>query len=330
MKFPKDYFQEEIRDDFTISEMMKRAWAAECEILEIVRDICTEHNLTWFAAGGTLLGAVRHKGFIPWDDDIDITMLRGDYNKLIEILPDALPEGIVVAGMYAANNRLQKAASVPHLRIIADEEYWSFPAYLKRFHGFPYPRIGIDIFPLDYITKDAELLNFQLTMYHTIHFTLQNWDLFIKEQQLEKQLKDIETACDIRLDHSSYLPTQLWRLLDQIAQLADPTACNEITNFQYAPHSLDGPLHGRKIEWYSRSVEIPFEHFTMSVPNDAHKVLELCFGDYMKPVRFTAEHEYPFYKKQEAELKSIFAEQGIQTPVEEFCRNWQKATGEEA
>lgn len=329
MDFPKGFFQEETRWDFTISEMMKRAWAAELEILEAVVNICRKHDLTYSATGGTLIGAIRHKGFIPWDDDIDINMLRGDYNKLLNFLPSELPEGIVVAGMYADNLRLQKAANVPHLRVIADEEYWSFPAYLKRFHGFPYPRIGIDIFPLDYVSKDQELLNFQFTMFHTINFTIQNWDLYIKENQLEEQLKLIETTCQIHLDRNSYLPTQLWLLLDRIAQLAEPDSCDEVTNMQYTAESHSFPFHDRAVAWYSESIEVPFEHTTISVPKSYEEVLRHCYGDYMKPVKFTSEHEYPFYKKQEAELKSIFKEQGIDTPIEEFCRNWQKATGEE-
>ena len=81
MIFKEDFFLKETRCGFEISEMMKRAWSAELEVLEIVVDICNRNKLQYFADWGTLLGAVRHQGFIPWDDDIDICLKREDYTN---------------------------------------------------------------------------------------------------------------------------------------------------------------------------------------------------------------------------------------------------------
>ncbi len=68
----------------------------EIELLKIFSEICEQHNLTYYALGGTLLGAIRHGGFIPWDDDMDLGMPREDYDKFIEISGSVLPKHVLL------------------------------------------------------------------------------------------------------------------------------------------------------------------------------------------------------------------------------------------
>ena len=70
---------------FYVDEKMKLVWRTELELLKKFILVCEKYNLKYYMAGGSLLGAIRHNGFIPWDDDIDIDMPRDDYNKLLEI-----------------------------------------------------------------------------------------------------------------------------------------------------------------------------------------------------------------------------------------------------
>ena len=74
-------------------EIIKQIWNAEQEILDVIHEVCTAHGLRYTLAYGTLIGAVRHQGFIPWDDDIDIIMPREDYERLAEIWNEAAPAG---------------------------------------------------------------------------------------------------------------------------------------------------------------------------------------------------------------------------------------------
>lgn len=69
---------EEVRCDYTVTKEAKKLWAAEMDLALQLEKICKKHNIKYFAAGGTLLGAVRHKGFIPWDNDMDFLMLKDD------------------------------------------------------------------------------------------------------------------------------------------------------------------------------------------------------------------------------------------------------------
>ena len=72
---------------YEVSARMKRIWAMELDMVRRFVEVCEEYHLQYWMMGGTLLGAVRHKGFIPWDNDIDLAMPRADYNRLLEIGP---------------------------------------------------------------------------------------------------------------------------------------------------------------------------------------------------------------------------------------------------
>ncbi len=76
------------------TEALQRLQAEELDILLAINDFCKEHEICWFLDSGTLLGAIRHGGFIPWDDDIDIGMFREDYDKFLALVEkDGLPNG---------------------------------------------------------------------------------------------------------------------------------------------------------------------------------------------------------------------------------------------
>lgn len=75
---------------------LRRQQLRMLELLDAIDVICKKHQIPYWLSSGTLIGAARHKGFIPWDDDLDIEMLRSDYLRLIEILPKELPENFVL------------------------------------------------------------------------------------------------------------------------------------------------------------------------------------------------------------------------------------------
>jgi hypothetical protein len=91
-----DFLKEEVRGGFLVDAKRKRLWAAMLDMVEVFLDICEKHHLRYFAVGGTLLGAVRHRGFIPWDDDVDLAMPRKDYERFLEVAPAMLPEHLAL------------------------------------------------------------------------------------------------------------------------------------------------------------------------------------------------------------------------------------------
>lgn len=118
------FLEDEIRDGFYIPTLGKRAWAAELIVLQEVDRICSKHHIKYFAAYGTLLGAIRHHGFIPWDDDMDIMMLRKDYEKFCKVAKEELPDGFEVTTFRNHENFWSFMARVVAFpRICFEEEH---------------------------------------------------------------------------------------------------------------------------------------------------------------------------------------------------------------
>lgn len=318
MYFPENYFQDEYRCDFFVPEMMKRAWAAEMELLQIIIEICNRHHLSYFAEFGTLLGAVRHHGFIPWDDDIDIVLKRKDYNKLIKILPGELPEGITLGGMYAPSKEFRDATNSFQSNLQTIPAQWSIPAFLKRFHGFPYRAVGIDIFPLDGIPRDPEILNFQKLVIKSIIALLHDWDTS-PSSDMEKMLKDIETLCDVKIPRGENTKIYLYHLIDSISSMYSDEDCD---NIGFYPEMIRYDYIFYQKEWYDETIYLPFETMEIAVPKNYHEVLTRVYGDYGKPVKWGTSHDYPFYAEQEKKMKDYLEQHGYYGTIDDFCKRY--------
>ena len=82
---PADFLKEEVRNDFLVTKERKKLWAVILDLFLEFKSVCEKHHLRYYPCYGFLLGAVRHKGFIPWDDDLDVCMPREDYECLMKL-----------------------------------------------------------------------------------------------------------------------------------------------------------------------------------------------------------------------------------------------------
>lgn len=283
-EFPESYFKGEEKEGFYVEEMMKRAWAAQIEVLELIDRICKEYEIPYFADWGTLLGTIRHKGFIPWDDDIDIVMKRDDYNRFLRIFNGERPEGCFLLSIYANEEYNEIFARVVNSnRVNYTEEY------LERWHGCPYA-VGVDIFPLDKLSVDKDEENIQCSLLRILLKAIYSKD------ETEKTISGIEDVCGINIDRTKNIQHQLLRVADGVMQMYNDDGGDYAELIFY----LDNPSRRYKPECYSENIRLPFETSEIPVPREYDAVLRKMYGDYEKPEQWMENHDYPFYKKQQA------------------------------
>lgn len=290
MEFEASYFNGEEREGFYIKPMMKRAWAAQLEILHQIDMLCKRHNLTYFADWGTLLGAVRHKGFIPWDDDIDISMNRIDYTRFMAYAKKELPEGYHIVNVKENNNKQM----IP--RVVNSDCISTQPEFLEKFHGCPY-MMGIDIFVYDNIPLNKNEEEMQLQLLQIAYTLSQRWNS--DEMDMDKKMEylhQVEELCHVSFNMETSLEQQMFVLTDNICAMYWEDDAEEVT---YFPEFL---FH-RDVRFpkslFTNIVEVPFENTTIPIPVAYDEILTIEYGDWKEPVRGTASHGYPVYKEQE-------------------------------
>jgi len=153
--FPNDFFKQEIRCDYLITKQMKEVWGVEIDLFYEFDRVCRKYNIEYFASGGTLLGAIRHKGFIPWDDDIDIMMFRDQYDKLCSVADKEFKHPYFFQIQRTDPGSLYFHAKLRNSNTTAIIKSQS--CFCKSFNN----GIFLDIFPMDNVPEDKNEFELQ-------------------------------------------------------------------------------------------------------------------------------------------------------------------------
>lgn len=255
--------------------------AEELKILKRIDAFCTKHDFKYFLYSGTLLGAVRHQGFIPWDDDIDIAMKRSEYNKLDDLLVAGDFDG---EDYYYQSNRLEKF-------------YWSEVSKVrtntldlqedvaKTQEGFNGP--WVDIFPYDNVPDDEDLRRKQYKKANRLSKIIEFF-LMTTEGENDKGLTRLFKKTVRRINERFY---KSYFFLTPIlkARYKEITKYNHLETKQrgcicymgfadyeaYADFMIDS-------EDFEDLIKLPFVDDEFWVPRRYDKILTDFFDDYMK------------------------------------------------
>ena len=278
-KLKKDFHLPETRCGHFVRAEMKALWKVQLDMLELFDGICRRNGLKYYMIGGSLIGAMRHKGYIPWDDDIDVVMFRADYEKLKMVLPGELEYPYFV----------QTAET--------DPEYWE--PYLKIrnsnttfIEGFAISRghcfnmgVFIDVFPLDGMPMSDADKKSTLRVFSFWHKVLRN----LYRRRFMTRVADRLKAW------ASYAFCVLIGV-KRVGRMVE--RC--YAKYKVVPHGeciampfnvgYDDPRRIWRVDLFSETMEVPFEYLTVMVPKRYDEILTTQFGDWHKMVKGGANH----------------------------------------
>lgn len=250
------------------------------EILDTFIDFCEKHNLKYYADSGTLLGAIRHKGFIPWDDDIDIAMPRKDFNKLIEIADSEFKYPYRLLSFHNERNALVIARfckldtariSKHNLNGICRDKNGHFTQKLG---------IVIDICPIDHI-EDYKYEK-QLDMLHNVVEFVNTFFMFrtVTHTEYNKELNFEDSQTAIRILHKT-----LTRI-DDANKNSDIVICSGWVGFKDYKIAYPASI-------YEKALYVNFKGLKhkLAIPAGYDECLKLTYGDYMTPVKDSSCHD---------------------------------------
>ncbi len=295
IELPEHFLDEEVRCGYTVTEKMKKIWAVELDLLCKLDEVCRQMGLNYYLEGGTLLGAIRDKGFIPWDDDIDVVMFRNDYEQLVNNgliyfeKPYFLQTAYSDTGYYRCHAQLRNSNTTGMLQSEMKK---------VRFNQ----GIFIDIFVLDGIPEDRKTAIKAINKHNRYRRMIRIMNSkFDSNKKIKSAIKIVLGYLLKLLYHS---PDKVYSLLRTEAMKWENSKYVDKLWWRYNPKTI----HYLERKWFSQHQIVQFEWMHFPAPANYDDILTEYYGkDYNKPrnlpnrhgtVIFDAEISYQDYIKR--------------------------------
>lgn len=273
-----EFLQDEYRNDYFISNKMKRVWKLQIDMFKEVERICKKHNISYFADSGTLLGAVRHNGFIPWDDDIDLGMTRDNYEHFRKVVHEELDPKY----FFQANETEKKFFRV-HGQLRCNNTTMLIKYDYKKKH---HKGVFIDIFVYDKVPtnekKDNRLRKKLDIMRRLIFYKQEVYNTGIK-----KLIKNIIGNIGVLLMGGfNRAVTKFEKVCTKYNNLTENYYYDAIG---YNTNHKKLRMSAEMIE--SKTIPATFEYTTIEIISDYDSYLKEMYGNnYMTPIKASTDH----------------------------------------
>lgn len=258
-----EFLRPEVRCDFFVDTSRKKLWYCELEIMSAFDELCKKYKLEYFLLGGSAIGAVRHNGFIPWDDDLDIGMYRDDFDKLIKVI------GIELGKQYTIEYGPLDDERVSFLLRIRDDKTTGIVVDEYKHHKGG--GIFIEIYPYDKVPQNIFLWKKQLFISSQLAFMLGNRNSEYKYTGRLGMLQKISRMMSIE---------QLWRKFDINCRKYN-SSNSQFVNRPSTPSYVKNRSH-YTITQVKETIYHPFEFTQLKIQKDYDECLRISFNeDYM-------------------------------------------------
>lgn len=302
LSIPPDFFKSEERCGYHVSSKMKEVWAVQLDLYAEFDRVCKKCDIQYVASGGTLLGAVRHHGYIPWDDDIDIMMMRDQYEKLCSVGPQEFkhPYFFQTEKTDPGGHRWFARLRNSETTAIQTREN---DMHLKNNQG-----IFIDVFPLDNVNDDSNLYRKQAKKCSK-YFRLYNFLYMIEysivwgsDSQLKKAVRKLLQFFCGKMVHKLQLTQKVYDILDNAYQQYNNVETEYVSLLSFQVNNLEHALRSNAIK---HIVYSDFEFLKMPIIANYDEHLRHKYGDYMTPANNPNYHGDIFFDTRLSYLQYI-------------------------